>query len=132
MASLALVFDLLARDNASQAFRQVGDEAEKAGRKTSAFGSLTGKAMAAAAGAIAGVGIGAVLGNAVKAASDLNETVNRTNVIFGANAREVRSWAEGSARNFGLSEQAALDAASGFGNMLTQLGYTGDAALDAR
>ena len=131
MASLSLVFDLLARDSASPAFKKVGESAEKAGRQTSAFGSLTAKAMGAAAGAIAGVGIGALLGGAVKAASNLNETVNKTNVIFGSNAREIRTWAQGSARNFGLSEQAALNAASGFGNMLTQLGYTSDAAVAA-
>jgi hypothetical protein len=131
MASLALVFDLLARDEASPAFRKVGDEAERAGKQTSAFGSLTTKAMATAAGALAGIGIVSVLGGAVTAASDLNETVNKTNVIFGQNAREVREWARGSAQSFGLSQQAALEAASGFGNMLTQLGYTADAALEA-
>jgi hypothetical protein len=43
----------------------------------------------------------------------------------------VQSWARESARSFGLSQGAAIDAATGFGNMLTQLGYTGDAALEA-
>jgi hypothetical protein len=87
--------------------------------------------MATAAGAIAGIGIGAVLVGAVRAASDLNETINKTNVIFGANASAVREWARGAAQDFGLSQQAALEAASGFGNMLQQLGFTGDEALKA-
>lgn len=128
MASLSLVFDLLAVDNASPAFRNVGNEAEKAGKKTSAFGSLTSKAMASAAGAIAGIGIGSTLLNATRAASDLNQTLSTSSVIFGQNAGVIERWARGASRSVGLSTRAATEAAVGFGDMFQQLGFSNDAA----
>ncbi len=91
-----------------------------------------GRAMSAAAGvagaALAAVGVGKFFSDAVKGASDLNETLNKSNVIFGSNAAGIEKWAAGAAKSVGLSKEAALDAAAGLGNMLTQLGFTGDAA----
>jgi hypothetical protein len=52
-------------------------------------------------------------------------------VIFGKNAASVQAWAKTSDRAFGLSEQAALQAATSFGDMFQQIGYTGDAATSA-
>jgi phage-related protein len=87
----------------------------------------TGKLIAAGlAGSSVALGAFAVKG--VKAASDLNETINKSNAIFGKNAGEISKWANGSARNLGLSKAAALDSAAGFGDMFLQLGLTGDAA----
>lgn len=57
MASLSLVFDLLARDNASPGFKSAGESAEHAGGKISGFGSSIAGAMKLAGGAIAGAGI---------------------------------------------------------------------------
>lgn len=70
------------------------------------------------------------LGDAIGAASDLAETVNKSNTIFGANAASVNAWAKNAATSVGLSKAAALEAASGFGNMFTQLGFSGQAAAD--
>lgn len=57
MASLALVFDILAKDNASSTFKQVGDEAERTGKKAeSGLGSIVSAAKVAGA-AILGAGI---------------------------------------------------------------------------
>jgi len=70
------------------------------------------------------------LGDSVTAASDLSETVNKSNVIFKDNAAEIEAWAGTAASSVGLSKQAALDSVAGFGNMLTQLGFTGDAAAE--
>jgi phage-related protein len=76
-------------------------------------------------------GVGAAIGGAfvvsqvadmVKAASNLNETMNKTNVVFGTSAKSVVAWSETSAEAFGLSQQEALDAASGFGTLFSQLG----------
>lgn len=65
---------------------------------------------------------------AIGGASDLNETLSKSQTIFGANAGALESWASGAAQAVGLSKAAALDAAAGFGNMFTQLGFTGDEA----
>lgn len=65
---------------------------------------------------------------AITGASDLNETISKSSTIFGSSAGAVESWASGAAQAVGLSKSAALDAAAGFGNMFTQLGFGADAA----
>lgn len=79
-----------------------------------------------AVGALAAVGAGA--GGAIRSASDLNETVSKSSAIFGANAGAVSSWADGAAKNLGLSKSAALESAAGFGDMFSQIGFAGDQA----
>ena len=81
--------------------------------------------VAAAAGAAA---VGGFLMDTADAASDLNETVSKSNVIFGKNAAAVDKWASGAAKSLGLSRAEALGAASGFGDMFSQLGFAGDKA----
>lgn len=55
-------------------------------------------------------------------ASDLSETTSKVNTLFGESSAEIMAWAEGADTAFGLSEQAALDAVGGLGNMFLQLG----------
>lgn len=84
---------------------------------------------------IVGIVASATLGSAVSgfqeltgAASDLNETVNKSKVIFGDGFAAIDVWATGAAETMGLSRQAALESASSFANMFQQLGFAGDAA----
>lgn len=51
--------------------------------------------------------------SSIQAASNLGETLNKTNEIFEESAAGILSWAKTAATAVGLSEQAALDAASG-------------------
>jgi hypothetical protein len=95
------------------------------------IGGAMKKVAGVAAAAFAAAGIGSFLKDAIGQASDLSETINKSNVIFGKNAGAIRDWSKSAATNFGLSQQAALDAAAGMGNMLQQLGYTGEAAAKA-
>ena len=55
MGTLALAFDILAKDNASAEFKKVGDSAEKAGHKGEAFGKVVGGAVLAGVAALGGV-----------------------------------------------------------------------------
>ena len=105
----------------------------KAAQTQTATGSTgMGNALAAVGGiakagmAAAGIAVVAFGANAIKAASDLGEAVNKSNVIFGDNAAEIESWAETGAEAFGLSKTAALDAAGGFGAMLQTAGVAVD------
>lgn len=68
------------------------------------------------------------LNSMISGASDLNETVNKSSVIFGKNAKGIDSWAKGAATSMGLSREQALNAAAGFGDMFSQIGFSGDAA----
>lgn len=85
------------------------------GRVAANFGSLGG----AGAGIVAlGVGLHSVL----SAQSSLNEATNASKITFREAAGEVERFAEG-ANRIGLSKRAALEAAAGFGTLLTGLGY---------
>lgn len=68
------------------------------------------------------------IGGAITGGSDLNETINKSSVIFGEHAASIAAFGNNAAKNLGLSKQAALQAASGFGDMFTQIGFTQDAA----
>lgn len=105
-------------------------------RDVSKAGDSIGKSLK---GSFAGIGqtIGATLGaavvvdfvrDAIGAASDLGETLSKSNNVFGASGAAIEEWAEGGAESFGLSKRAALEAASSFGNMFSQLGIGGGQA----
>jgi hypothetical protein len=91
-----------------------------------AFSGLTASTAVVGA-AIGGVvtAVGAMAYKAVQAASDLNEAVSKTNVIFGAISVEIQSFARTAARSFGLSETAALQAASTFATFGKAAGLAG-------
>lgn len=97
------------------------------GQSASLGQSMKGLAAGVVAG-FAAAGIGDLFNSAIEGASDLAETVSKSGVIFGKNAGAIDAWASGAAKNLGLSRQAALDAASGFGNMFSQLGFSADQA----
>lgn len=118
-------FDVFARDRASATLGHIGDTAETTGGR---FDKMKGFAVAGAA--VAGAALVTFGKDAVGAASDMNETISRSNIIFGENGAEIEKWAAGGARTMGLSKSAALDAAAGFGDMFSQIGFTGDAAAD--
>lgn len=93
---------------------------DKASGQTDSFANKSGAALkkvgvavaaaAAAAGAFA-VKFGV---DAVKAASDLQETLSKTAQLFGENAAEVEKFAATAATKLGQSKQQALDAAANF------------------
>lgn len=83
-------------------------------------GGIIGGGIADGFGSIASAMMGSV-----DAASDLNETVNKSQAIFGAQAGAVEKWSDSAATSFGLSKGEALDYASSLGDMFTQLGNTG-------
>lgn len=117
--------------------RVVGDTKDleraygRAAKQTDTLGSkFSGMAKMAALGAGA-AGLGALvvgMKSSIKAASDLSEQVNKTNVVFGKSGKEVVKWSSGLTRNFGISSRAALEASGTFGNMLVPMGFARDKA----
>lgn len=82
---------------------------------------------------VAAAGLGAFTIAAVKgvgAASDLSETINKSNVIFGDAAWAVQNFAMDAANGLGQSQQAALDAAATFGIFGKAAGLTGQDLAD--
>jgi phage-related protein len=96
------------------------------------FGSvLQGIGMSVGLG-IAGIAASAVgqvtafMGDSIGAASDLGETVSKTNVLFGESADQLLAWADTAAGALGQSKQMALDAATTFATFGKAAGLGGD------
>lgn len=83
-------------------------------------------------GAWAAIGGAQIVGNffkgSITGASDFNETMSKSEAIFGTQASAMTLWSSNAARTVGLSQSAALAAAAGFGDMFLQLGFVGDQA----
>ena len=83
-------------------------------------------------GAWAAIGGTQIIGDffqgSITGASDLNETLSKSSAIFGDNASAIESFGNNAARNVGLSKEAAIAAAAGFGDMFSQIGFATDAA----
>jgi hypothetical protein len=92
---------------------KIGDFSKKA--------ALAFAAVAAAAGAMA-LKIGV---DAVKAASDLSETISKVGVLFGDTADDIEKFADSAASSLGQTKQQALDAAATFATFGKAAGLSG-------
>ena len=66
----------------------------------------------------------------VKAASDLNEEMNKVKVVFGQSSDAVVKFADKGAKALGMSKTEALSAAGAFGNLFKTTGIAGAKAAD--
>jgi hypothetical protein len=108
--------------------RQVQTPAGRAGEEASRHFGRRFAAGLKTAGAVIGTGLAgaAVLATrginaSVKAASDLNETLNKTRVVFGPASKQVLAFGANSARALGQSRQQALEATATFGNLFVSM-----------
>ena len=67
---------------------------------------------------------------AVKFATDLDETKNKVNVVFGSMSKDVLEWSTTSATALGQSQEQALAAAATYGNLFISLGLGQNDAAD--
>lgn len=96
--------------------------------------SKTGKEMQKIGGQMQSMGAGMTAGvtapivaagfAATQVASDFEETLSKTNVVFGENANAIFEWGQDSASAMGMSTQEALGAAATYGNLMTSMGMT--------
>jgi len=82
------------------------------------------------AGAVGGFSLAigtirSVLGPAIQAASNMEESLSKVNVVFGKGARDVEKFANSAAKNLGQSKQAVLEAAGTFGTFGKAAGLAG-------
>jgi hypothetical protein len=81
---------------------------------------------AGAAAGIAAVGFHEVVsavGSSIQAASDLNEEISKSSVIFGDSAGEISDWSKTTASSLGISRTEALRATGTFGQLFKVLGF---------
>jgi len=121
--------------------RQLDSQADRTGdamlrvgnRGVTAFTNLRGSFLGVAAAFIGFQGFQALTRGAfaaVQSASDLAESLSKTNVVFGEFSENVQDFARTGPESLGLSNQAALEATATFGNLFTALGLTQEAAAD--
>jgi hypothetical protein len=112
---------------AERALKDVGDAGDRVrGRLRSALTS----GGAALAGVLGGAAIIGGIRKTITAASDLNEEIDKTKVVFGQSSGAVLSWSKTTATAMGLSQRAALGAAGAFGNMFRAMGLGQQEAAD--
>jgi len=73
---------------------------------------------------------GGFINTATDAASSFEETVSKTNVLFGKSSKDVIKFAEGAADAIGQSKQQALDASANFAIFGKSAGIAGDDLVD--
>jgi hypothetical protein len=111
-------------DGLNKSLKSATKDVETFGDKMGKVGKVAGAALAAAtvaAGAFA-VKIGV---EAVKAASDLSETISKVGVLFGKTSKDIEKFAEGAASSLGQTKQQALDAAATFATFGKAAGLSG-------
>lgn len=67
---------------------------------------------------------------AIKYASDLQETQQKIDVVFGESAEVVKDWASTAVEQMGLAKETAMSAASTYGNMADGMGLASDTGLE--
>ena len=70
------------------------------------------------------------LNGAIQSASDLNEEIGKSALLFGDSANEIQKWAEGTAESLGLSKLEALQATGAFGGFFNAIGKTKKESAD--
>lgn len=100
------------------------------GEQTDRLHSGLGRLAGAFAGGIVGAGAVSFLKSSIGDASDLNESLSKTRVVFGSASKGVEVFAKAAARRLGESQQEALEATSTFGNLFRALGIGTKPAAD--
>lgn len=131
MAGNTVKFVAQLQDNVSSGLAKIRDNFDRLGNNKGAQSLLQG------VGVAAGINAYNLLGNAVsnvegyvfdsiQAASDFNETIQKSGVVFGASEKDIESWGKTAATSMGLSENAAIGAAASIGNLLRSTGTAPD------
>jgi hypothetical protein len=110
--------------NFSTGINTADTEAKGLSGKMEKYGKRMAAAFAVAAAAAGAMAVKIGL-ESVKAASDLNEEINKTEVVFGDTAQEIKDFAKTADRALGLTNKSALQAASTFAILGKNAGLTG-------
>lgn len=113
------------------------DENEKAMESLGKETTSTGEKLQSVGDKLSSIGknlkwlsVGATTGltGMFKAASDLNENLNKTEVVFGEMSQDVIDWSKTTLTSFGVAQSSALEMSSYFGDMATSMGLTTEQA----
>lgn len=101
----------------------------KAGSMLGSFASRVGStALGTVLGSMISNGINTGIGDAIRAASDLNETISKTEVLLGGNSDKAKAFANQMASAGMAGVKDTLDSVSSIVTAMTNLGTSTDAA----
>ena len=113
---------------ALKGIKRVGDDLGGMGSKLTSI--LPSFKTVAVAGTAAFGAIAASSFKLVSMASNLEESQSKVNTVFGASAGVINEFASTSAKSFGITKQAALEATGTFGNLIQAFGIGRGQAAD--
>ena len=118
---------------AEKIFKDVGETSSQQAQRIKNDWKETGEALTSL-GKTLSLSISAPLTAAgvasVKLASDLTETLGKTEVVFGDLSDTVIAWSETSVESMGLAQETALNMASTYGDLGTAMGLSVDEAAN--
>lgn len=118
---------------AEKIFKDVGETSSQQAQKVKNDWKETGEALTSL-GKTLSLSISAPLTAAgvasVKLASDLTETLGKTEIVFGNLSDTVIAWSETSVESMGLAQETALNMASTYGDLGTAMGLSVDEAAN--
>ena len=120
-------------NQAKQEMASVGEASKREANKVESSWKETGEALTSL-GKTLSLSISAPLTAAgvasVKLASDLTETLGKTEIVFGDLSDTVIAWSETSVESMGLAQETALNMASTYGDLGTAMGLSVDEAAN--
>ena len=123
-------------DQSARELDNFSDQIKSADKSANKFGSVMAGIAQGVGQSIVGMAVSAGAAllqfgmDSVGAASDLNETLSKTDVLFGDVSDTIKEWSKTTATAFGQSQQQALDAATTFAVFGQAAGVTGDELVD--
>lgn len=105
----------LRMEQIKKSIQQVSDKLSSVGNKLTV--GLTAPVVAAGAAS-------------VKMASDMDESINKVEVAFGAANQSVQDFSNTTLLTYGIAKSTSLDMAGYFGDMATSMGFSQQAAAD--
>ena len=101
--------------------QEAGEKISAFGDKVSALGSKLAWVSAGATAALTGM---------FTAASDLNENLNKTQVVFDDLSGSIEEWSKTTLQSYGIAQSSSLEMISLFGDMATSMGLTTEQAAE--
>ena len=118
---------------AEKVFKDVGETSSQQAQRIKNDWKETGEALTSL-GKTLSLSISAPLTAAgvasVKLASDLTETLGKTEIVFGNLSDTVIAWSETSVESMGLAQETALNMASTYGDLGTSMGLSANEAAN--
>lgn len=111
-----------------KAMENFGKETTSTGEKISAFGDKVEK-LGSKLKYVSTASV-AVLTGMFSAASDLNENLNKTEVVFNDLSDSIEEWSKTTLQSYGIAQSSSLEMISLFGDMATSMGLTTEQAAE--